>query len=481
MRRLLGGLATLTAPVVAMAMFTGCQQHDPSNAQGAGASQDTPGELMTQGAFAPGEKAALVGDLAELCGLACTNYASGEASVTGLASIDAFFRSVLSIEAKAGALEGQVKLTLRRMAAIVGVQLDANASIDTMADAVLTGYAQFTGNIDGSVSLDYTPPRCAVSANATLQAKAQCEAEASPGRASVECRGECVADASVMGGECEGNLTCTGTAPSFACEGTCEGLCELEAGGECEGTCQGTCTLDGEAACDGECMGDTDGDGNCTGECKVRAGGKCEGECTGSCELSASATCSGQCRGDCTWDPGSATCSGELTCTPPSASASVMCNGECRGEVEPPMVRAECEASVKAEAELSAECTPPSIGLSYDLAADFEFEGESNVDAQVAYHAKLEAFFDAYAELLAQGAELEGIVRATEGLAGAAEGAITGAAEGLLGDADFAVKFKVATCLPDALGEAGDKLEDAATKVEASASAVAEISTGIAG
>lgn len=474
MRRLLGGLATLTAPVVAMAMFTGCQQQSSSNAQGANASQESPGKS----AFASGEKAQLE-DLAELCGLSCGNYASGEASVTGLASIDAFFGAVLSIEAKAGALEGEIKTRLGQMAAIVGAEVDADADIDAMADAVVTGYADFTADINGSVSLAYTPARCSVSADATLQAKAQCEAEVTPGRASVECRGECVADATVMGPECEGTVSCTGTAPSFECEGTCEGLCELEVAGECAGTCQGSCEINGDAACDGECMGEVDGDGNCDGQCEVRAGGKCAGDCEGSCELTAGATCSGECRGECTWDSGGASCNGEVTCTPPSGQASVMCNGECRGEVEPPEVEAECEASVKAQAELSAECTPPRIALDYELESDFSFQGETGVDARIAFQSQLEAFFNLYAQLLANGAELEGIARATGGLVTAAEDAISEAAGSLGGDADFAVQFKIASCLPGAIETASEKLESAGGKVSASVSAVATVSAGV--
>jgi hypothetical protein len=467
MRKLLGGLAVFTAPVAAMAMLTS-SQHVNESARGATA----------KGLMAAGEKAQL-DDLAELCGIECGDFAKGEASVTGVGSIDAFFGAVLTVESKTLAVEGELKATLGQMAAIVGVEVAANASLEATADAVVTGFAEFKGQIDGDLTFAYQPPKCSVSIDATLDAQAKCEAKATPPKVDVECKGECVAEANVEPPACEGEVKCTGTAPSFACEGTCEGSCELEAGAKCEGTCKGSCELDGSAACDGECQGDTDEGGNCTGECKLNAGAKCEGECKGSCELSAGATCTGQCKGECTYDPGEAKCNGRVSCTPPSANASVKCNGECKGEVQPPEVSAECEASVKAEAEMSAECTPPSVKLDYDLKADFSFEGGADASAKAVFAAKLEAFGKAYGKLLAQGQKIEGILRASGNLGDAAGDAIVDAGEKASGD--FAVTFKLGLCLPDAITAATGKLSASAGKLEASASAVAKITGAISG
>jgi hypothetical protein len=443
-------------------------QHVNESARGATAT----------GLIAAGEKAALVDDLAELCGLECGDFGKGEASVTGVGSIDAFFGAVLTVESKTLAVEGELKATLGEMAAIVGVEVAANASLEATADAVVTGFAEFKGQIDGDLSFKYQPPKCSVSINATLDAQAKCEAKATPPKVDVECKGECVAEANVEPPACEGEVKCTGTAPSFACEGSCEGSCELEAGAKCEGSCKGSCELDGTAACDGVCEGTEEG-GMCNGSCKLNAGAKCEGECKGSCELSAGATCEGQCKGECTYDPGDAKCNGRVSCTPASASASVKCNGECKGEVQPPEVSAECEASVKAEAEMSAECTPPSVKLDYKLSADFEFEGGADVDAKAAFGAKLEAFGKAYGKLLAQGQKIEGILRASGNLGDAAGDAITDAAGKAKGD--FAVTFKLATCLPGAITDATGKLSASAGKLEASASAVVKITGAISG
>lgn len=466
MRKLLGGLAVFTTPVAAMAMLTSSQDMNMQQLSGAAA----------KGLLAHGEKAQLE-ELAELCGIQCGNYAEGEASVTGVGSIDAFFGAVLTVESKTLTVESELKATLARMAAIVGVQVAANASLDATADAVVSGFAAFKGQLEGGIEFKYQPPRCAVSIDATLEAKAKCEGEVTPGKVDVACKGECVAEASATPPSCEGELKCTGTAPSFNCEGSCEGSCELNAGAKCEGECRGTCELDGSAACDGECQGSTDGEGNCTGECKLNAGAKCEGECKGSCELSGSASCDGACKGECTYDPGNAECSGRVSCTPGEANATVMCNGECKGEVEPPAVKAECEASVKAEAEMSAECTPPNITLDYDLKADFEFEGGADASAKAAFGAKLQAFGEAYGELLAQAQKIEGILRAAGGLGAAAEGAVKGAVENASGD--FVVTFKLGFCALPAIEVAADKLSGAAGKLEASGSAIGKVTASV--
>lgn len=456
-----------TTPVAAMAMLTSSQDVNVQSLSGAAA----------KGLFAAGEKAGLGDDLVEACGISCGDLAKGEASVTGVGSIDAFFGTVLTVEAKTLAVEADIKATLGQMAAIVGVTLDANASIEAQADAVVTGFAELKGNIDGSISLDYEPPKCSVSIDATLEAKAKCEAEASPGKVDVACKGECVAEASATPPACEVGVKCTGTAPSFKCEGECSGACDLEVGGECSGSCEGTCNLEAAGKCDGECKGSTDDGGNCTGECKLRAGAKCEGTCTGRCNLEAKGSCSGQCKGECTYNPGNAECSGRVSCTPPSAEASVMCNGECKGEVEPPMVKAECKASVKAEAEMSAECTPPSIALDYELTA--EFAADADLDAKAAFSAKISAFGKAYAQLLAQAEKVSVIARAAGSLGDAAGKAITDAAGEASGD--FAVTFKLATCLPAAVTDAKAALTSSAGKLTASTKAVGKVTASITG
>jgi hypothetical protein len=471
MRKLLGGLAVFTTPVAAMAMFTSSQPGNLLN-------DPTLGRAAAKGLVAAEEKAQLE-DLAKLCGLECGSFADGEASVTGIGSVDSFFSAVLALEGKVGAIDAELRANLGELAAIVGAEVDVNGDLGVAADGVATAYGNLIAEVEGGVTLDIEPARCSVSVDATLQAKAKCEAEATPPKVAVECKGECVAEANVMA-SCEGELKCTGTAPSFDCEGTCSGACDLKAGGTCEGSCEGTCNLEVAGKCDGECSVALDEDGNCEGECKLRAGAKCEGSCEGRCNLEVAAKCEGECRGECTWTPGTAECTGRASCQA-SGNAAVQCEGECRGDVEPPMVKAECEASVKAEAQMSAECTPPRVRLDYELDASFGGEGAAGLEAKTAFDAKLRAFASGYARLAATSAKFEGIAKASQGLTAAAGGAIEGAAKGVVGGGDFAVKFKVAACLPDAVVDAKAKLTASAGKLSAGASAIAKVTTSVAG
>jgi hypothetical protein len=237
--------------------------------------------------------------------------------------------------------------------------------------------------------------------------------------------------------------------------------------------------MDGTAECDGECMGDESG-GMCDGECQVRAGGSCNGECKGSCELEAGGSCDGACKGECKYTPPSGECEGsaQASCEG-SAEASVSCQGECKGEVEPPEVSAECEATAKAEAEFNAECTPPTVGLEYQLSA--EFMAEADADATAEFEAKLEAFASVYGELLAEGARIEGILKATAGLPEAAGNAVSDAVAELSGpDIDVKLAFDLG-CAGTELGAAATLITDAQADLTASVSAIAEVSGSLAG
>ncbi len=412
--------------------------------------------------------------ITEQCELECKGVVQASGSVSGIASVDAFFTSALNFRAQASVLEGEVRGTLAEMALALG--LDASGSAADIAgrlDAHISG--GFGGKIDGGITIDFQEPRCEISAEATLQASARCDAKIDPGMASVECNGGCVIDAEAKA-SCEGEVKCTGKAPSFACSGSCEGSCELNAGAKCEGTCSGACELDGTVACDGECQGTEEG-GNCTGECKLNAGAKCQGECKGSCELSGSATCDGQCKGTCTYEPGSASCDGELTCEA-SASAMVECKGECKGEVVPPSVEAECEASVKAEANFEAECSPPSLAVDYQLNA--EWSAEADADAKLEFEAQLQGFVKAFGKLQAKGAKLRLVADAGGELIGAADGAVKGVVEGLEGSGSLRVKMG-AVCAIAALGDTKTLLSNAGSSVSASAEAVGTVTAAVGG
>jgi hypothetical protein len=161
-----------------------------------------------------------------------------------------------------------------------------------------------------------------------------------------------------------------------------------------------------------------------------------------------------------------------------SAEASVECKGECNGTVEPPEVKPECEATAKASAQFEAECFPPRVKLDYDLSA--EFEANASVDAKAELSAKLEAFGKAYGELVAKGAQLEGILAATAELPNAGVNAVTGAANSLSGSADIQVKFDVACALIELQDRVPGMLNGARANLTASVDAIATV-TGAVG
>ena len=159
---------------------------------------------------------------AEACGFECKTIAEAGGSVSGIAELDSFFTAVADFNAQANILDADVNATLGEMAAAIGVDAgaDASATASLIVDEINAG---FGGKIDGGISIEYEPPQCQVSAQATIEASARCDAEVTPGSASVECKGSCELDASAdVSCEGEAELKCTGTAPSFACEGVLE-------------------------------------------------------------------------------------------------------------------------------------------------------------------------------------------------------------------------------------------------------------------
>ncbi len=308
-------------------------------------------------------------EAAKQCGFECAaeGVAEGNASITGEANIDAFFLAVTEFQS-------QVDMSVEAMAAPMarlkaGFGLDASASGAQLVAAIKAKY-----QLEGDITLAYTAPKCEVSAKATVEATAKCDASVDPGSVKAECSGSCEAEVKVEGGQvsCEGEaqLKCSAPSASVQCSGSCQGECKLEAAAACEGTCKGTC--------DGTCEASTEEGG---GQCN----GKCNGNCQGTCELKAGGSCSGSCSGECVVEAQGGGCEGgaQVKCqaTPPSADAKVQCEGKCSGEITPPKASAECEASAKANAELKAECTPPTVDLSYSFAAGAsadlraEFEG----------------------------------------------------------------------------------------------------------
>jgi outer membrane murein-binding lipoprotein Lpp len=206
----------LTTPMVALAMFSDSSLGGSALEDRASAAR---GVEKGQGD--------IVEQFADLCGLKCKFLADGEATISGNAKIDSFFSATLTLQAQAASLEAEVKAELVSIAAAAGVEGAAEMEIDELSAAIegeVTG--GFGGVIEGELRLEVTPPRCEVSASASVEAAAKCDVDVKGGEAKVECSGSCEASADVMA-ECSGSaeLKCKGTAPSFSCEGTCTGTC----------------------------------------------------------------------------------------------------------------------------------------------------------------------------------------------------------------------------------------------------------------
>jgi hypothetical protein len=437
------------------AAFAGCGEDGPSLPGTGDGGLIPPVEI-------PGADEALK-VLGESCGIdvecKAGGIAEGNASVSGVASIDAFFQSVLNFEAKAGGVAGALDAEVRAIAADFGVEAGASLKADLQA--------KISASVEGGLKIDYQPAKCAVDAQATVQASARCEGEVNPGSVMVECKGSCEVEASADV-KCEGSamLQCTVTAPSVECTGTCQGSCEVE--------------LTAEAACDGTCTG------SCSGTCSAYSdsgatmcAGKCDGMCMGSCkaELGAAASCSGKCEGECTVEKPDGGCEGGIRAScKAEANAMVMCGGRCDGEVEPPSVKAECKASASAEAKLNVECSPPRVAISYQLKAGLDAQASAQFEAAIK---NLEVRLP---RLLAASAKADLVVEAGEGLIASASGAVSGAvsaAAAAAGKGDVRVFFGL-RCAVGQLDAVGSTLNGASGRLAGSAAGAADL-TGALG
>ena len=397
-----------------------------------------------------------VDELGEACGLTCPaeGLLDGNASISGLASVDAFFGAVVGFNKAAVSVEAGVAAELRGIAASLGLEPGAGAAEIRAALA-----ARLAGAVEGGLKISYAAPRCTVDAKVAIDATAKCDAEVDPGELKVECKGSCTVDASA-GASCDASakVTCKGTAPQLDCSGSCTGTCELAGDLQCNGTCNGECA--------GECtvLG---ANGQCAGECM--------GQCKGSCELRAGASCAGKCQGSCEYEAPEGKCEAgaELRCEA-SAEASARCDGSCDGEVVPPKAKAECEASVDAEAKLQAECTPPSLEIVW------QFKASLNAQEQAEFKAWVEGFRGRYAALLAASARAELVLKAGSGLGQAAADLVVSL------PAEFAAETSLRAtvgigCAVTELKEVGSVLADGTAALTGSVSAVAEVSAAIAG
>jgi hypothetical protein len=384
--------------------------------------------------------------IAKQCGLECSakGVLEGNASISGDAKIDAFFGSVVNFTGKANLIADGINGELANIAVSLGIPGNSGAAeIKAALDA------KITANVEGTLKIKAQAPKCEVSAKATVEAQAKCEGMVTPPMASVECKGGCQVDAKVSA-MCDASATtvCRGQAPMLSCSGTCSGSCEVDlmAAGTCDGTCEGS----------------TDAGGMCTGKCKT--------------EMSGGAMCTGKCKGECEYTPPMGVmceANAKVECKA-MAGASVMCNGRCDGEVTPPMVSAECQASVKADASVNAECTPPK------LHAEFKFKAGASADAKADFEATLEIFIQSYAKILAHLENVKVLGEAGASITASADGAIKASVDKLTAEVNIKAAFQ-AKCALTQIPMVATAITGATTKMQASASAAATLTTAFSG
>ncbi len=407
-----------------------------------------------------------LGDLAEQCGLVCPDegVAQGNASISGIANIDAFFSAVINVRAAADTVSGTIRAELEGMAASLNIEGYAEMDLPTLSAAVRTELdAKFSAAVDGGLTIKFQPAKCEADLEVSAKAAAECDVEAEPGMVEAKCEGSCEVSADVAA-ECSamGTLSCEGQAPMFQCDGTCSGSCQLDVAASCSGSCNGECTAGCNVCAGGDCE---DMGGGVVANCA----GTCMGDCRGECKLEGGGTCEGQCEGSCEYTPPMGVmCEANATAKcDVSAMAEAKCEGKCEGNVTPPMVSAECEASVEAKAKAEIVCTPPSLTVDFRFSA--AYEADANLRAE--FKAWLEGFKARFAGMLAARAKIGFVLEAAGDLVVAAEGAVKTSFE-TAAEGDIDIKATVGLgCAIGELSAVGTALGDAQGSLNASVEA----------
>ncbi|MBN2196277.1 MAG: hypothetical protein JW751_25920 [Polyangiaceae bacterium] len=219
------------------------------------------------------------------------------------------------------------------------------AKAQAACDAAVKLIGEVKAKAAGKLTVKAGAPRCEASIDAMANCAAECDANIEPGSVEAKCEG----------GEISGK-----------CSGKCEGSCSVEAGaaceGKCSGSCSGSCDVDFSGKCGGKCDGKCDGkdtSGSCAGTCEGKCDASAEGSCGGTCKGTCSASCSVNATGEC-----SGTCSGSCDVKMEAPT--------CSGTVEPPEMSAECKANCDAKLNAEMKCTPPTVVVVFEGAADAE-------------------------------------------------------------------------------------------------------------
>jgi hypothetical protein len=145
--------------------------------------------------------------------------AEGNASISGVASIDAFFGAVINVRDAALQVSGTIRAELEGIAASLEIEGAAEMSWDDLVAEVQAELsAKFSANVEGSLVIKFEPPKCEANLEVAAEATAECDVEVEPGSVEAKCEGTCEVDAE-MAAQCEaeGNLKCEGQAPNFQC------------------------------------------------------------------------------------------------------------------------------------------------------------------------------------------------------------------------------------------------------------------------
>ncbi len=404
----------------------------------------------------------------EICDLSCPDegIAQGNASISGIASVDAFFGSVIAVRDASARLQGNIKTEMVGLASVLGVEGAADLSVSDLSAQVSAALdAKISANVSGNITLKLAPPKCEASIEASVSAAAECDVNVEPGMISASCNGYCEVSADVAAMcQAEGTLKCEGQAPNFACEGDCTGSCQLEVAAGCEGSCSGTCDGACSVCAGGAC--ETDADGfitNCAGQCM--------GSCSGECRLEAGGACEGRCEGSCEYTPGEFGCEANATAKCDAAAmVDIDCQGQCEADVTPPEVSAECKASVEARAKAEIECTPPSFELSYQFAAGVD------ADAQAEFKVMIREVAVRYSAMFAAITKADYVIKASVQLIADAGGAVTGAVNAIGADGSIDIRASIGVgCALTELNAVGSAIGGVEGELDGSISAVTNI------
>lgn len=237
-----------------------------------------------------------------LARLACPELGGGALGGRFTADLKANATIAAFVQASADLRDVTMRMEADVTAACQRIGADLGVSAESMAAQPGTGGA-VKGACDAALARIDAILKAGVSAQVKMTfTPPECRVEAS---AYASCAGQC--QVNVDPGYIEAH--CSPGQLSGHCEGTCQGRCE----GTCAGQCNGECTA-------------TNAQGQCQGLCK--------GECHGTC----SATCHAKCEGH--WKA-----------------------PRCEVSGREPSIDAKCQASCKAHAEVSAQCTPGQVKI----------------------------------------------------------------------------------------------------------------------